>query len=300
MTKQQKPITPEEAIDTIEQIAGKHPGCRRAHTKGIACDAVFQPNGAATPFTTAGHLQNSPIPTIVRFSHTWPSPDPIEALVPFKGMAVRFQLPDGSFTHLTMANIPVFITKTPEAFIRLMQTMTKEPLSFSEKFKVLRESPEYSSIPELLKQMKPPSSFATETYHTIHAYYLVNEVGKRQAVRFRWEPIDASQGKGHGDKSNLEDELSDRLERMPVQFKLLLQLAEADDPVNDPSVIWPEERILMEAGILSLQKIRTDGAEEIVFDPTATVPGIELTDDPVLHYRSAVYEESARRRKAGL
>jgi catalase len=35
---------------------------------------------------------------------------------------------------------------------------------------------------------------------------------------------------------------------------------------------------------------------ERYFDPTNVVSGIELSDDPILHFRSAVYGESYARR----
>jgi catalase len=36
--------------------------------------------------------------------------------------------------------------------------------------------------------------------------------------------------------------------------------------------------------------------EGLVFDPTGVVPGLELSDDPLLRFRAAVYSESYRRR----
>lgn len=37
---------------------------------------------------------------------------------------------------------------------------------------------------------------------------------------------------------------------------------------------------------------------DLVFDPTVVPPGIELSDDPVLHFRSESYAESHRRRSS--
>ena len=36
-----------------------------------------------------------------------------------------------------------------------------------------------------------------------------------------------------------------------------------------------------------------------VFDPTRVVAGIELSDDPILHFRAEAYSESAARRAQG-
>lgn len=290
-------ITPEVAVDAIENIVGTFPGYRRAHAKGIAFEAIFQPNGATASITTARHLQTEPVPAIVRFSHSSPTPKPHEAFVPIKGMSVRFQLSNNEITNLTMANIPVFITKTPEAFIRLLQVMSKEPLSIKEKFEVIRDSPEFHTIPKLMKALKPVSSFASETYNSLHAYYLVNQQGEKQAVRFKWEPIIHGKDTSvSSSKIDLETELVHRQDKECIRFRLLVQLASPSDSIDDPSIMWPEDRKTIEAGVLTLTQVREDRAEELVFDPTVVTEGIECSNDPVLHFRSAVYKESASRR----
>lgn len=292
-------ISPEVAINIIEEFGGKFPGFRRAHAKGIAFDALFTPNGNAKSYTTAAHLQTESVEAVVRFSHSTVSPDPPEMLIPIKGMAVRFSLPDGGFTNLTMANIPVFMTKTPEAFLRLLQVMTKGRLTMGERLRVLRKDPEFHTLPAILAELKPPASFATETYHALHSYYLVDGHGDRRAVRFRWVPIQADlTGKMASSKRyhNLEEELILRFKEGAVQFRLMIQFAEAGDPIDDPSVKWPEERTMIDAGILTLTAMRSDAAEDEKFDPAIEVDGFKCSDDPILLFRSPAYAESYGRR----
>ncbi|WP_339251361.1 catalase [Sporosarcina sp. FSL W8-0480] len=292
-----KYIAPDEAVDAIEDFAGRYPGYRRAHAKGIAFEAEFVPNGNVASLTKAQHLLGEKVQTVVRYSHSTVTPDPPEWLVPFKGMAVRFSLPNGGVTNLTMANIPVFITKTPEAFVRLLKMMTKGELSWREKWRVLRKDTEFRAVPTLLKQLKPTVSFAEETYYALHSYYLVNEQNKRQAVRFRWVPVlEEERGLLAGRMDDLEAELIDRMKSGDVQFRLVIQIAGEGDLVDDPSVRWPEERPMIDAGILTLKSVREDAAERLVFDPTIEVQGLECSDDPILRYRSSVYAESSGRR----
>lgn len=296
--KLQREVTPEEAVDSIENAVGTYPGQRRAHTKGIAFDAIFQPNGAASHLTTAKHLQEETVEAVVRFSHFWPTPNPHELPVPIKGMAVRFLLPGNTYTNLSMANVPVFLTKTPEAFMRLVQVMAKEPLSITEKLEVLIKKPEFATIPKLLRSLTPPASFATETYHALHSFYLVSQDGTRQAVRFSWVPVEPLDAKhSYGSRADLESELIKRLEAgTPVRFRLLIQLALPEDPIDDPSSMWPADRQTIDIGVLTLHSVREDGAESLVFDPTVLTDGIECSHDPVLHFRSPVYNISAARR----
>ena len=37
-------------------------------------------------------------------------------------------------------------------------------------------------------------------------------------------------------------EIRDRIRHRPIKFKLLLQVAEQGDKINDPSVAWPDTR----------------------------------------------------------
>ena len=55
----------------------------------------------------------------------------------------------------------------------------------------------------------------------------------------------------------------------------------------------------MNAGTFELtgpDTTRETGDDVLVFDPTHVVDGIELSDDPILHYRRVAYAESIERR----
>jgi len=292
------PLSAAEAVDTIETIAGQHPGYRRAHAVGIGFDAVFKPNGAAASYTTAFHLLQE-VPAVVRFSHSPPSPFMPHNLLPVKGMAVQFALPDGEAANLTMTTVPVFISKTPEAFNELMHVATKEPLSFTEKLKAIKEDSKFAAGWKIMKHFKIPRSFALQRYYAIHAYFLKNETGQRQPVKFEWVPVLPGGSEKKYEGKELEAELLDRLRHEPVAFDLVIRLGTPDDPTDDPTVDWPEERQRLVIGTLAIKGRREDNAEQFVFDPTATTSGLECSDDPVLKFRSPAYAESARRRLNG-
>ncbi|WP_210468047.1 catalase family peroxidase [Sporosarcina sp. 6E9] len=301
MSNDQKncPLTSVEAIDTIEEIAGVFPAYRRAHAKGIGFDAIFSPNGSAASYTTASHLLQE-TSAIVRFSHSTPNPDPTEQLVPVKGMSVQFQLPNGKVTNLTMATVPVFITKTPEEFIQLLQAVKGDKLSFTEKISTLKNNPNFHAAAKILKNSIPSKSFLTERYYSIHAYYLINKNKQRQAVKFEWEPTDSGEETSRFTVSKIgnpmEDELVNRLENGPIHFNLIIQLAQPGDSINDSTQEWPDNREKVCIGTLSIHERRLDNAEPHVFDPTIVTDGLQCSDDPVLHFRRAAYAESAKRR----
>ena len=99
----------------------------------------------------------------------------------------------------------------------------------------------------------------------------------------------------------LFDELAARVARAPIQFKILVQLANDGDVVDDATVHWPENRTLLELGTISLTAPVPDSDHEqkqIIFDPIPRLDGIAPSADPLLEVRAAVYLLSGRRRRA--
>ena len=96
------------------------------------------------------------------------------------------------------------------------------------------------------------------------------------------------------------DELSERLAKGLIKFKITVQVAEDGDVVNDVTVHWPAERKVVEFGTIALTGAVANNAHEqkhIIFDPIPRLDGIEPSDDPLLELRAAVYLISGRRRR---
>ncbi|HEY6376061.1 MAG TPA: catalase, partial [Edaphobacter sp.] len=99
----------------------------------------------------------------------------------------------------------------------------------------------------------------------------------------------------------LFDELTERLAKGPIKFKILVQVAEDGDVVDDVTVHWPAERKVVELGTVALtEQVANDAAEQkhVIFDPIPRVDGIEPSADPLLELRAAVYLISGRKRRA--
>lgn len=85
------------------------------------------------------------------------------------------------------------------------------------------------------------------------------------------------------------------LTRLPVRFTLRAQLAQDGDPVDDSTARWPADREWVDMGVVELtaqDTVRETGGDVLVMDPMRVTPGIEPSDDPVLHVRSAAYAAS--------
>jgi hypothetical protein len=48
---------PEQIVDAMNALFGKHPGFRAAHAKGIVCEGEFAPAATAATLSKAPHLQ---------------------------------------------------------------------------------------------------------------------------------------------------------------------------------------------------------------------------------------------------
>ncbi|KQL33324.1 catalase [Psychrobacillus sp. FJAT-21963] len=307
-SNEQHSTLPTEAVDALENIEGRFPGSRRAHAKGIYYDAIFKPTGNAKPFTIAEHLQNEEIPVTVRFSNSPPNPSAADFLSPAKGMSVHFHLPDGKTSHLVSTTVPMFVTKSPETFVDMLKTLTADKTGLDKVdlglgiVNILKKYPDRKNIFAALKeQMKqPPTSYALLNYYPIHAFYFINKDGKRQAIKYEWQPVKLVENSSNLDVSKsspnyLSEDLNARLANGPVSFNLVIRLGLDSDPTDDPTDPWPDDREKIVVGQLTLLKA-LQPKEELLFDPTIVGKGIELTNDPILHFRHEAYSVSYNRR----
>ncbi len=150
-----------------------------------------------------------------------------------------------------------------------------------------------------------PSSFARESYFGVTAMRFTNKDGVSRYGRYRIVP---EAGNDHlydaavaAKSANfLFDELAERIAKGPIKFRILVQLANDGDTVDDATIHWPEDRTLLDFGTIDLTEPVADSDHEqkhIIFDPIPRVDGIDPSDDPLLELRAAIYLISGRRRR---
>ena len=262
-----QPSIPEQIVDTMNQIFGKHPGFRAVHAEGIVCEGEFTPSPAASGLSRAAHLQDKPVPVTVRFSDGTGIPD-IPDFVPDagpRGMAVKFHLGDAS-TDIVANAFNGFIASTPEEFLDFLEAVAETGPNAAkptplEKF--------VAGHPNSLKAATAPKtvpvSFATEPYFAVNAFLFTNKAGKTQAGRYQLRPeaaeaFFAPEEAAKKSPTFLIDELGERLAKGPVAFRLVVQLAAAGDPLTDATAVWPDDRPRVELGVVSLTKLAADNA----------------------------------------
>ena len=156
---------------------------------------------------------------------------------------------------------------------------------------------------ERIDMLLDSTSFATEQYHRINAFYLIDAHGQRQAARWAAVPQASAQPTSGdisaSDRDALQLELAERLANDAVRFDLMVTLADASDDENNPTVAWPTERTTINAGtvvIHSVQPQQGGACDGINFDPLVLPAGMQATADPILNARGSAYAESYRRR----
>jgi catalase len=84
---------------------------------------------------------------------------------------------------------------------------------------------------------------------------------------------------------------------------MIVTIGQPGDPVDDPTVLYPKDRMEVKAGTLTLdyaERNKEAGSYGINFDPLVLAKGIEATNDPILQARSSSYGVSYSRRLRGV
>jgi catalase len=298
----------EQIVDTANALYGAHPHRRALHAKGFFSSGTFTATPEAASLSRATHFQGDPVPALVRFSSGGGDPEAHDAQRESRGMAVKLRPAHGGESDILAVTTPAFVLRTPEEFLELMRLREPDPETGQPDFEklgaFLAAHPESQTAVNATVNTEPPASFATLTYYSPHAFRLVNDAGEGTWVRYRWRP-EAGEATLPDDEARelgrdyLREELEQRLRDAPAAFELILQVHGDDDPLDDPTAVWPDEREQVVAGRLEVTRVVDDpeSDEHIeVFDPTRVADGIELSDDPILRARERAYSVSAYRR----
>jgi catalase len=298
-----------DVLQQFDTIFGLNPGFRPVHAKGTMLTGTFTPSATAATLTKAKHIVCASTPVTIRFSDSTGVP-----LIPDndpnanpRGCAIRFNLAEHVHTDIVSHSTDGFPTRTGQEFLEFLKALaTSDPanLAGSPLEAYLGSHPMALAFVQTPKPA--PSSFARESYFGVTAMKFTNKDGVSRFGRYRIIP---EAGNDHLDDAAvaaksanyLFDEIVERVAKGPITFKVLVQLANDGDVVDDATVHWPEDRTQLELGTIALTALVPDNAQEqkqIIFDPIPRLEGIEPSDDPLLELRAAIYLISGRRRRA--
>jgi catalase len=297
-------LTQERIIHRFEQLNGSHPGFRRNHAKGLCFSGRFESNGAGVALSKADIFRPGSVPVIGRFSLSGGQPYAADAATTVRGMGILFELPDGEEWRTAMVNLPVFPARTAQAFYDLL--LASAPVGATGKPNpaqmqaFLAKYPETAKALQMIRSHPPSSGFANTTFNSLNAFRFINGAGTAIYVRWSMVPVQPIEpfvagGSEQGDKNFQFDALIASIHQHPLQWHLIVTIAQPGDPTDDATLPWPPDRVQVDVGTLTLQSVESediDPARDINFDPLILPNGIGASDDPILSTRSAVYSRS--------
>jgi catalase len=299
-----------DLLDIIDKLAGGvHAGFRPVHAKGLMYAGTFTPLPEAVKLTRAPHAARPTTPVTVRFSASAGIPtiadnDPMGSSP--QGIAVRFHLADHVHTDVIAQSLNRFPVRTGEEFLEFLRAAAASGPGASMPPPIVAFLATHPAAKAFVEAPRPlPTSYARQAYFGITAFKFTNAAGQSRFGRFRLRPQAGTEfltPEQAAKKTTdfLAAELSERLAKGSVEFRVLVQLAEAGDEVTDSTVLWPETRPEVEFGTLTIRERVDELSPErrkIIFDPDPRVDGIDSAGDPLTALRSEIYLLSGRRRR---
>jgi catalase len=300
-----------DLLDILDKLAGGiHPGFRPAHARGVMYAGMFTPSAGAAKLTRAPHAARPVTPVTVRFSVSAGIPtvaDNNPQGASPQGMAIRFHLADHVHTDIVAHSHNGFPARNGDEFLEFLRAAAASGPGAANPPPIVAFLAAHPAAKAFVEAPKPiPTSYARLAYFAVTAFKFTNADGRSRFGRFRLSPEAGTEflTPAQAEKQTadfLAAELSERLARGPVGFRVQVQVAEEGDQVADATDLWPETRPVVEFGIVTITERVDELAPErrkIIFDPLPRVDGIDSAGDPLTEVRSEIYLLSGRRRRA--
>lgn len=294
--------------DALEYNAGRHPGYRRAHAKGLCISGVFEANGNGVDLSRASIFREGRYPVEGRFSIAGGNPMAGDGRNVFHSMALILRTPDGQQWRMGMDHTEIFPVADVASFVGLQRATRPDPATGKPNPDAMKafvaNHPEVRAFQKYMKAHPLPDAFTDGPYFSINAFRFTNAKGETRFVRWAMLPEDelaALDKKALGDlpTNAVFDSTLARLAKGPARWHLVVTIAGPGDVTDKATAMWPAGRRTVDVGTLTIDKATPEEAgncRDEVFDPTILPPGMAPSDDPLLAARSAVYSNSFTRR----
>jgi catalase len=298
-----------DLLQQFDTLFGVHPGFRAAHAKGLMLTGTFTAGAQAQTLTRAPHAVWGSTPVTVRFSNSTgipQMPDNVPDANP-RGLAIRFNLAEHVHTDIVSHSTDGFPTRDGYKFLEFLRAVAASGADVPSPKPVEVFLGSHPAALAFVQAPKPfPSSLARETYFGVTAFEFTNASGVKRFGRYRIAPEAGNDYLTDAEAAQIPenyhyDEIAQRVQKGPVRFRILVQIAAPGDAVDDATTHWPESRETIAFGTLELNRVMPDTLAQqkhIIFDPIPRVDGIEASADPLLELRAAIYLLSGRRRRS--
>ncbi len=301
---------------------------RAVHARGAGAHGIFVGYGNAKSVTSAAFLgTNVETAVFVRFSTVLGSRGSADSVRDTRGFATKFYTAEGTF-DLVGNNIPVFFIQDGIKFPDIVHAAKPHPDreipqaqsahdSFWD-FVSLHTEAQHHTLWNMSDRGIPRSYRMMEGFG-VHTFRTVNASGETSLVKFHWKPAlgvhsltwEEAQLLGGMDPDYHRRDLADSIESGAYpQWELGVQVfPDSEDEtfegidLLDPTKFVPEELAPVQAiGLLTLTANPTNyfaETEQVAFHPGNLVPGIDVTNDPLLQVRLFSYIDTQLTRLGG-
>jgi catalase len=301
---------------------------RVVHARGSGAHGYFQVYEPLAEYTMAKFLQDPAMktPVFVRFSQVGGSRGSADTVRDVRGFATKFFTEDGNY-DLVGNNIPVFFIQDAIKFPDLIHAVKPEPHHEIPQASTAHDTfwDFISLMPESMHMVMwhmsdraIPRSYRMMEGFGVNTFRFVNAQGESRFVKFHWKPLlgihslvwDEAQKLSGKDPDFLRRDLWEAIEKGDYpEYELGVQMIEEKDEdkfdfdVLDPTKIWPEELVPVKLiGKLTLNRNPDNffaETEQVAFCPANLVPGIDVSDDPLLQGRLFSYLDTQISRLGG-
>lgn len=291
---------------------------RVVHARGSGAHGNFVSYDNWSFLTKAKFLseKDKTTPVFVRFSQTLGSKGSSDMVRDVRGFAVKFYTEEGNYDFVGN-NIPVFFIQDPVMFPDVIHSGKPEPhtefpqatAAHDNFWDFVSLTPETSHM--LMWVMSPiavPSSYRKMNGSGVNTFKFVNDLDETKLIKLHfissqglesleWKTVQKISGI---DPDNLRRDLWESIEKGEYpEWEFAVQIMDPEtemdhdfDPL-DPTKIWPVSQFpMIKLGKLTLNKNPDNffcEVEQVAFHPGHIVPGIDLSDDPILQGRLFSY-----------
>ncbi len=301
---------------------------RVVHARGSGAHGTFRVYKPLARYTRAAFLADPTreTPVFVRFSTVAGSRGSTDLARDVRGFAVKFYTDEGIF-DLVGNNMPVFFIQDALKFPDLIHAVKPEPHNempqaasahdtFWDFISLMPES--MHMVMWLMSDRALPRSFRMMEGFGVHTFRLVDADGVGRFVKFHWKPLlgihsvawDEAQKISGKDPDFHRRDLWEAIDGGDYpEWELGIQIVEEADEFSlgfdllDPTKLIPEELVpVQRVGRLRLDRNPENffaETEQVAFHLGNIVPGIDLSNDPLLQGRLFSYLDTQLLRLGG-
>ncbi|RMB61822.1 catalase [Tessaracoccus antarcticus] len=301
---------------------------RVVHARGSGAHGVFVANGRASKICRAAFLgKDVETPVFVRFSTVAGFRGSSDTVRDTRGFATKFYTSEGNY-DLVGNNIPVFFIQEGIKFPDIVHAVKPEPdkeipqaQSAHDTFWdfVSLHTEAQAHVAWSMSDRGIPLSFRMMEGFGIHTFRLMDAAGETCLVKFHWKPRqgvhsqvwEETQMSAGADPDFHRRDLYDAIDAGAYPSWDLGVQVMPDTPEEifegidllDPTKFIPEEVCPVEViGTMTLNRRPTNffaETEQVMFNPGNLVPGIDVTNDPLLQVRLFSYIDTQITRLGG-